>query len=324
MLAGFWMSRCFYAAARLGIADLLADGPKTCDELAKATQTHPATLYRVLRALASAAIFAETEAGCFLLTPRANLLRTGIPGSVRHLAISILGDEHYAAWEHLLYSVRTGQSAFTHVFQLGVWDYYARNPANARCFDRAMTEANSLLHTTLLDSYDFSRFNEIVDVGGGQGHLLARILKAYPALRGVLLDKPDVLADADAYLQSVEVRDRCCLAAGDFFDAVPDGADAYLLKWLLHDYDDARAAAILRNCRSAMYEGSRLLLVEMVIPPGNTPSFGKLTDVNMLVMTGGRERTEVEYRALLDSSGFRLTRIVPTTSPVSVIEGMPA
>lgn len=321
MISGFWISRAIYIAAKLGIADHLHDQPKSAEELAAVTGVHAPSLYRVLRALASVGVFAQDNDNRFRLTPLSETLRTDVRGSLRAFAIVELGEEHYPAWGELLRSVKTGGVAFDHVFGVPIWEYFARHPENAKTFDDAMTEMTLAVNNAVLSSYDFSSIVKIVDVGGGHGSLTAAILKSNPGMKGVLFDLPPVIEGARARIEAEGIADRCELVGGDFFESVPRGGDAYILKWIIHDWDDERAVAILRNCHRAMIENGKLLLVEAVVPPGSEPHLSKFMDLNMLVMTGGRERTEEEYRLLLKAAGFRLTRIIPTGSPMSVIEG---
>ncbi|MDT7602574.1 MAG: hypothetical protein QOF61_571 [Acidobacteriota bacterium] len=324
MIAGFWVSRAIYAAAKLGVADLVADAPKSVEELAAATEMHAPSLYRVLRALSSVGIFAEDGEGRFAQTPLSATLLTDAPGSLRWLAMTELGEEHYPAWEELLFSVKTGERAFDRRFNKPVWEFFAENPENARIFNNAMTGTTAMIIEGVLGAYDFSTARQLIDVGGGHGELLASILKASPRASGVLFDAPQVVAGARERLEAAGVAERCEIVGGDFFESVPAGADAYTLKWILHDWDDEQSVRILKNVRRAITDGGRLLIIEAVIPKGNEPHFGKFIDLNMLVMTGGRERTEDEFRALLNASGFRLARVVATASPVAVVEALPA
>jgi hypothetical protein len=323
MIACFWISRAIYIAARLGVADLLKDGPRHSEELAQAAGMHARSFYRVLRALASVGVFAEDEQGRFALTPLAATLRTDVPGSLRAFAISLLDEDHYAAWGEVMHSLKTGEVAFDHCFGMDVWQYRAGHPEAGGIFDEAMRSFSSVVNAAVVESYDFSSIGRIVDIGGGDGSLITSILQANPSVQGVLFELPHVIAGARWCIERAELTERCAVVAGDFFSSVPAGGDAYILKWVIHDWDDERGAALLRNCRQAMAEDGRLLLVEAVIPMDNSPSFHKFMDLNMLVMTGGRERTEVEYRTLLEAAGFRLTRIVPTPSEMMVIEAAP-
>jgi len=322
MVTGYWVSQAIYVAAKLGIADLLKDGPKNCDELAKATRTHARSLYRLLRGLASVGVFAEVENGRFGLTPLGEYLQTGIPGSVRALTIRY-GEEHYRAWGDLLHSVRTGEIAFNHAFGMGFFQYLAQNPEAAAIFSEGSAEITTRVSTAVVAAYDFSQFGKIIDVGGGNGALIISILKANPKISGALFDLPHVVEDAQKHIEAAGLTGRCEVVAGDFFESVPSGGDAYILKSVVHDWDDERATKILKNCHRAMAENGKLLLVESVIPPGNEPFFGKLLDLNMMVVSSGCERTEAEYRALFAAAGFKLTNVIPIQSPfaLSVIEG---
>ncbi len=323
MIAGFWLSRTIYVAAKLGLADLISEGPKTAAELAEATNTHAPSLYRVVRALASAGIFSEDGEGRFHMTPLATTLQTGVPGSLRSLALTELGEEHYPAWENVLHSVKTGEIAFDHKFGMPIWEFFGENPENAAIFNDAMTNLTSGVIDAIMAAYDFSGYKTIADIGGGQGSLITTILKAYPDASGILFDMPVVAESGRERIRAQHLEERCEVVGGSFFDEVPAGADAYILKWIIHDWEEERAVALLKNCRKAMKLDSKLLLVEVVLPGVNEPHFGKFIDLNMLVMTGGRERTEEEYRELYRAAGFELTRVVPTESPFCVIEGVP-
>jgi hypothetical protein len=252
MISGFWLSRALYAAAKLGLADLLKDGPRTADDLAKLSGTHAPSLYRVLRALASAGVFSETPDGRFSSTPLSSTLETDAPASLRGFAIAELGEDHYPAWAELLHSVRTGEIAFNRLFGMSVWEYRAQHPDDARIFDEAMASFTAAGNEAILAAYDFSPFRKIVDVGGGDGSLIAGILKTHPAVQGVVFDLPHAIMHAQQRLEAAGLTNRCQAVAGDFFESVPDGGDAYALKWIIHDWDDERAVTILRNCRRAM------------------------------------------------------------------------
>jgi ubiquinone/menaquinone biosynthesis C-methylase UbiE len=322
MASGYWVSQSIYVAAKLGIADLLKDSPKSCDELATATGTNAPSLYRVLRALASLGVFAETELNHFTLTPLAACLQSDVPDSFRAFVI-MLGEEQYRAWGEFMHSVQTGGSSFEHIYGMNLFEYLAQNPESAKIFDESMTNASVVESAALAASYDFSSIQTLVDVAGGEGHLIASILKSNPTLKGVLFDQPYVIERAKRFLEAEGVLERCHLAAGNFFESVPEGGDAYILKYIIHDWDDERAIVILKQCHKVMPDNGKLLVAEKVIPPGNEPFIGKFFDLHMLVMTpGGRERTEAEYRALFEKAGFKLTRIVPTQKEVSIIEGI--
>ncbi|HEX8847727.1 MAG TPA: methyltransferase [Pyrinomonadaceae bacterium] len=323
MITGAWISQLIYVAARLRIADLLKDGPKSADELAQATDSHAPTLYRVLRALASCGIFAEDDAQRFTLTPLAETLQTG-PNSLRAMALHLGETPSWHAWGDLLQSVKTGKTAFLLANGVEIFDYYAEHPESLEPFNEAMTNFSETVIPAIVKAYDFSSINKLVDVGGGHGSLLAAILKANPQMTGILFDLEQAAAGARQRLGLEGVADRSEVIAGSFFDSVPAGGDAYLMKHIIHDWDDERATAILKNCHRAMADSGKLLLIEAAVAPGNEPSLGKLMDINMLVLPGGRERTEKEYADLFAAAGFKLTKVTPTESPVSVIEGMKA
>jgi len=323
ILEGFWLSRSVYAAAKLGLADLLHDGALTAEELASATGTHAPSLYRLLRALAGAGVFEEDERRRFSLTALGATLSTDAPGSLRFIMIEELGENHYPAWEKLLYSLKTGAIAFHHVFGKSKWQYMTEHDDEARIFDQAMAGFGMAAAAALVEAYDFSGCRKVVDVGGGNGSLLAAILKANPQVRGVLFDLPHVVEAARTHLESEGVISRSEVVGGDFFQSAPP-ADMYVLRWIIHDWDDERSVAILKHCRNAMAGSGKLLLVESVLKPGRETTFTKFLDLNMLVMTGGRERTEAEYANLLMAGGLQLTRIIPTDTAMSVIEAVGA
>jgi hypothetical protein len=320
LLTAYWVSQALYVAAKLGLADLVKGGPRTADELAQSTNTHVPALYRLLRALASVGVFVEGADHRFALTPLAECLRSDVPGSQRSLAI-MNGEEHYRSWGELLYSVQTGKTAFDKLHGMPVFDFLSANPVQARLFDEAMVGVHGRETAAMLEAYDFSHIGVLADVGGGNGSLLSAVLKQYPQMRGILYDLPGVIGRAKANLQAAGLDARCQAIGGSFFESMPTGADAYLMRHIIHDWDDEKALTILRNIHRAMRPGGKLLLVEGVVPPGNEPSFTKLLDLTMLVIPGGKERTELEYRQLFEAGGFRLSRIVPTRAEVSVIEG---
>lgn len=319
IVQGYWASRAVYVAAKLGIPDLLKDGPKTCDDLARASDTHAPSLYRVLRALDSIGVVHEERDRSFTLTPLGATLRSDVPGSLRFFAIEELGENHYPAWEKVLHSVKSGSTAFDHVYGASKWQYMAERPEEAGIFNAAMASFSSVVAAAIVAAYDFSSSQTIVDVGGGDGSLLSAVLKAQKNARGVLADLPHVAEEASRRLTTDELDGRCSVVPTDFFRQVPEG-DTHLLKWIIHDWDDDRSAAILRNCRDAVAPNGKVLLIEAVLQPGHATAFSKFMDLNMLVMTGGRERTEAEYRTLLQSAGLQLKRIVPTHTEMSIIE----
>ena len=323
MMTGYWISQAIYAAAKLGIADLLKDGPKSSDELAQATGMHGRSLYRLLRALASVGVFVESADGRFGLTPLAEYLQSGVPGSMRAFAL-LQSELQYRAYGEVLHSVKTGETAFNLVCGQELFPYLTQHPTAATVFDEAMTGYTTQVAAAVAAAYDFSQFGTLVDVGGGHGTLLTAILQANPALHGLLFDLPHVAEDAKKRIAAAGLAERCTIIGGDFFATVPTGGDAYLLKWIIHDWDEERAVVILKHCHRAMAENGKLLLIEAVIPSGNTPFFHKFIDLTMLVIAGGRERTEAEYRTLFEAAGFKLTQIIPTSSEMSVIEGVRA
>jgi hypothetical protein len=323
MIIGSWVSRAIYVAAKLRIADLLADGPRPAEGLAQAAGVAPRPLYRLLRALAGVGVFARDADGRFRLNPLAEPLREGGPESLQSLAVMI-GEEQDRCWDDLLETVRTGKTAFDRLYGRPVFDYLAEHPEPARIFDAAMTGFSGRAMRAVLAAYDLSGVGTLADVGGGLGTNLAAALGRYPRMRGLLFDRPHVVERARPRLEAAGVAGRCTIAGGDFFEAAPGGADAYLLGHILHDWDDARAGRILANLRRATPAGARLLVVEYVLPDGDGQAFGKLLDLHMMVAIGGQERTEAEYRRLFAAHGFRLTRVVPTAADVSVVEGVPA
>jgi hypothetical protein len=326
MITGTWLSQAICAAARLGLPDLLADGPRPAAELANTVGAHAPSLLRLLRVLAAAGVFRETELGLFASTPLGLQLQSGVPGSLRNLAMVVGAEEARRSWSHLLYSLRTGEPAFCHIFGTDTFDYRAERPDEAAIFNEAMAEMTRQVAHAVVASYDFSGIGVIVDVGGGNGALLSVLLAAVPTLTSILFDLPSGTAVAVELLGAAGVAGRCRIVEGDVFAAVPDGADAYMLKSVIHDWDDERSRIILKNCARAMPRHSRLLLHEQLLPVRAEELAAHrrvlLTDLNMLVMTGGRERSESEYRALLGASGLRLKRIVPAGPSFSILDAV--
>lgn len=316
LLSGYWYTQTIYVAAKLGLAELLKDGPKSAQELAQATTTNPRALYRLLRALASIGIFAE-EQGRFVLTPLAGCL---LDPSMKALA-TVRGEGQYRAWGELLYSVQSGQTAFEKVYGKPIFDYFSDHPETGKLFDQAMTGVHGRETEAMLEAYDFTGIGTLADIGGGNGSVLTAVLQRYPAMQGILFDLPTVGERAKSNLAAAGLEGRCSVMDGSFFESVPGGADAYLLRHIIHDWDDEKSITILRNCRRAMGQGGKLLIVEGVVPLGNEPSVSKFFDLAMMVLPGGMERTEEEYQQLFEAAGFQLTRIVPTRTWVSVIEG---
>jgi O-methyltransferase domain/Dimerisation domain len=323
IILGFWMSRAVYVLAKLGIPDLIKDGAKTAEEIAAITNMHGPSLYRILRALVSVGVLRSEKGGRFGLTPLSEMLTTDAPGSLRWFVVSELGQEHYPAWGNLMHSVKTGEIAFDSLYGMNVWQYFEKNPDDAAVFNDSMRMTSAAVNEAITSLYDFSNFNTLVDVGGGHGGLITGILKNNPHLRGILFDAPEVIKGAREKVDAAGVGDRCETVSGNFFESVPSGGDAYIMKWIIHDWDDDRSIRILENCRKHMSLDSRLILVDCVVPEDDAPDFSKLFDLNMLVMTGGMERTEAEFRDLLQAAGFRLLRVIPTDLPPSIIEAEP-
>lgn len=326
LMSGYRVSQAIYVAAKIGIADLMEEGPRGSDELAQETGTHAATLYRVLRFLAGVGLFDEVAPRRFALTPLGAGLRTDLPGSIRPMALMLLDPASWQPWGQLLYSVQTGGTAFEHVHGVGRFDYLTQHPDTAAVFNEAMSSNTARSGSAITEAYDFSGIKRLVDVGGGHGLLLATILGEYPTMRGVLFDRHQVIAGAQATLEAAGVSDRCELVSGDFFAEVPSGGDAYLLRQIIHDWDDARALTILRNCRQAISKRGRLLVVERAISSEYRRALPVLhVDLEMLVNVGGQERTDAEYHSLFGTAGFELTSIVPLgdAAQFSVFEGVP-
>lgn len=319
MFSGYWVSQAIYVAAKLGIADLLAEGPKKTADLAAATQTHPASLYRLLRALTAAGIFTEGEDTQFSLTPMAALLQKG-PGGMRSMVLHMCETPSWHAWGELLHSVTTGETAFIKANGSEVFPYYVAHPESKEPFDQAMTELSEAMSQAVTKAYDFSQFKKIIDIGGGHAGLLSSILKAYPNPSGVVFDMPQTVEGAKQRLAAEGLQKRCEIVGGDFFQEVPTDGDAYILKFIIHDWDEERALAILKNIHRAMPDGGKLFLVESLVPEANESSFSKFFDVHMMVMTGGRERTAAEYAALFAEAGFKFNKVTPTESLVSIVE----
>jgi SAM-dependent methyltransferase len=323
MIMGFRATQLVYVAAKLGLADHLQQGPQAPERLAQLVGAEPRALARLLRALASLGVFAETSAGAFATTPLARLLQTGSPGSLRGMAILYGENWLWQAYGQMLHSVQTSRPAFEHVHGQPFYEYLDRHPAAATQFQEAMSAFSDQEAAAILAAYDFSRPAVVIDVGGGHGALIAALLLAHPQLSGVVFDLPEVAAEAGRRLAAVGLAARARGVAGDMFAQIPADGDLYLLKSVLHNWDDAACVAILRACRRAMADDSRLLVIERIVPPGNSPAEAKLFDINMLVALGGQERTEREYRRLFEAAGFELTGIVATSSPLSLIEGLP-
>jgi O-methyltransferase domain/Dimerisation domain len=310
----YQLSQAIHVAAVLGIADLLADGPRSSDELAAATETDQRALYRLLRALAAFGLFHEDEQRRFSLTELGDPLRIDAPESVAGWAAFVGRRNVRDAWSSLLESIRTGENTFKLAHGISVWEYRAQHRDEGEIFDRAMASSTQVVTRSLIEAYDFGRFGTIVDVGGGNGSLLRLLLAEYPRLNGVLFDQPHVV-------EGVDLGKRGRVVAGSFFESMPEGGDAYLLKWIIHDWEDQEALAILRTVRR---NPGILLVVERLVDPPNEGPETKLGDLNMLVGPGGRERTREEFEALFEAAGYKLVGDTSTDSGMHVLEGTPA
>ena len=325
LIGGYRISQAIYAIAELGIPDLLAGGPRRCDELARETNTHAPTLFRILRFLTGAGLFNELRPKEFELTRLGSTLRTDLAGSFRPPVRFLLSEFEWTPWGRLIHTVRTGETAFDHVHGMGPFEYFRNNPEASAAFNSAMTSISARSGTGIVERYDFAGLRKVVDVGGGHGFLLSTILRANPTMRGVVFDLPDVVAGAGQVLENSGVRERCEVVAGNFFEALPKEGDAYVLRQIIHDWDDERALAILRNCRAAMTKTGKVLVIERQIVPDHREAMRVLhVDLEMLVNVGGMERTDAEYRSLFENAGFQLTTIVPLmdVGGFSVFEGV--
>jgi hypothetical protein len=320
MAMAHWVSHIVHAAAKLNIADHLAKGPQNAETLAKTTETHAPSLYRLMRTLASLSILTEDASGRFSLTPVGEALKAGAPGAARATILTLASESWVQGVGQLSYSVQTGKSGFEKMLGMNVFEWLAKNPEEASLFSETMVGVHGAEPAAVAAAYDFSAFKTIADVGGASGNLLTTILGKYPNSKGILYDLPHVVRDAPPLIKTRGLTDRVAIQAGSFFDSVPTGGDAYLLSHVIHDWPEEKCLTILGNCRRAMKPDSRLLIIEMVLPSGDTPHPGKLLDMMMLVGPGGQERTEQEYADLLAKAKLRLARVVPTESPVSVVE----
>jgi SAM-dependent methyltransferase len=319
MATACWVSGLVYTAANIRLADHLADGPRSAADLAAATATNPRALHRFMRTLASFGILTQ-DADRFALTPLGAALQSGAPGSARATVLTMAGPAMWKAWGEFQYSLETGRTAMEKVFGMPFFDYLAQRPQEAAQFSEAMVGIHGAEPPAVADAYDFSAFGSIVDVGGATGNMLAYILERHPQVKGILFDRPHVVTAAPALLRAKGVESRVTIEPGNFFDNVPAGADAYVLSHIIHDWNEDQCLTILGNCRKAMKPGARLLIVEFVLPEGNTPHFGKLVDMVMLTIPGGEERTASEYQTLLAAAKLKMTRVIPTASDVSIVE----
>jgi len=324
MATAYWVSRLVYLAVQLRLADILAEGARTADELAPITGSHAPSLYRVMRTLAGLGLFTEDAEHGFSLTVLGEALREGAPGAARSSILTLGGALLARPMEDLLYSVQTGKPAFDKLCGMPAFDWLAVHPQEASMFSETMVGFHGMEPPAVASAYDFSQFATVADIGGATGNLLTTILGRHPGVQGILFDMPHVVRNASTLIHERGLEDRIRIEAGSFFENVPAGADAYLLSHIIHDWSEERCLAILDQCRRAMKATARLLIIEMVLPTEGIPHPGKMLDIIMLAVTGGQERTQSEYRALLDKAGLRLARVVPTASAVSIVEALRA
>jgi hypothetical protein len=321
LLLGFSITIGVSAVAELGIADYLSERPRTAAELARLTGTDESFLRRLLRFLSSEGLFEERDGDLFALTERSHWLRSDVPGSFRARAVYTGSAMSWMAWGSMLQCLKTGKSGFLAAFGQDIFDHIREHPDTAATFNAFMATQTAASSAAILNAYSFADVREMVDVGGGHGALVASVLRANAGARGILFDMPEIIATARPALEKAGVADRCRTESGDFFALVPDGADLYALKFILHDWPDDKCVAILRNCRKAMAPGAKVLIVEFVVPESRGPHISKFMDINMMVNTsGGRERTEREFTQLLAAAGLRLQRIVPTAIELCLLE----
>lgn len=321
MSIGFRDTQALYVVAKLGVADLLVKGPLESDKIAKELGVNPRALFRVLRATANQGVFTQDKSDRFGLTPISQHLRSDTPDSMRYMVINY-GERQYQAAGQLIHTVKTGETAFDKVYGKPLFDYLSEDAEANRTFNLFMAQSHRRVGVDL-GFYDFGDKRLVVDVGGGRGHLMARVLRQYPKLKGILFDLPQGVSQAPKYLEEQGVQDRCQVVSGSFFESVPTGGDVYILSRVLHDWPDEKVTLILANCRKAMKSGGVMLVMDAVIPEGDVPHLGKLTDLQMLFLTGGVERTEKEWRRLLELSGFKLDRVTRTGVQFDVIEASP-
>ncbi|GGM05622.1 MULTISPECIES: methyltransferase [Micromonospora] len=321
LIQGSMVTQAIHAAATLGIADTLAEGPLSAEEIATRVGSHPDATYRLLRLLASRSIFVERD-GTFALTPMADALRADAPMSMRRIALLMGHPIHWEDWNHFTETIRTGEPSLPKVRGMSAWEFFGTNPGYAQVFFEGMGNLSEMETEPLVEAYDYTRFNKIVDVGGGQGTLLAAILNKATDAKGVVF-APSVAEVAQQVVEQAGVADRCTVEPGNFLESVPTGGDAYLLKHIVHDWPEAQAVEILKKVREAAGPGSKLLLMEFVLPEDNEPHSGKLVDLWLMLLVGGKERTAAQYSDLLAKAGFRLTGVTTTTSPIAIVEAEP-
>jgi hypothetical protein len=323
MGTAYWASRLVFVAAQLDLAGRLAAGPRSAQDLAAELGLHAPALYRYMRSLAGMGILTEVQPQTFALTPLGEALKKDAPGSARAAILTLAGDLVMRSWDELSYSLKTGKTALQHVFGKSLFELLAERPDEASLFSETMVGFHGAEPPAVADAYDFSAFESIVDVGGATGNLLVHILRRHRRPRGVLFDLPYVVGEASALLAAHGMADRVAIESGSFFETVPQGHDAYTLSHVIHDWTEDDCLNILGRCRRAIAPKGRLLIIEMVLPEGDAPHPGKMLDMMMLMGPGGQERTGEEYRVLLKKADFRMTRVVPTASAVSIVEAVP-
>jgi hypothetical protein len=322
LIEGSMITQALYAATKLGMADTLSGGPLTADEIAQRADANPEMTYRLLRLLASYSVFAERDDGRFELTPMADALRGDASMSMRRLALLMGHPIHWEDWSHFTESVQTGEPSLPKLRGMSAWEYFGANPEYGAIFGQGMTNLSDLETEPVADAYDFSRFSKIVDVGGGRGTLLAAILRKAVSAKGVLF-APGSEQDAQQVLEQGGVAGRCTIENGSFIESVPAGGDAYILKHVIHDWPEEQALTILKNVRKSISPKGTMLLMEFVIPEDSKPHPGKLVDLWLMLLVGGKERTAEQYSELFTNAGFRLTNIVNTAAGISIVEGQP-
>lgn len=324
MGTGYWVSRIVNMAARLDLADHLADGAKTAGDLAGRLEVQERALHRLMRSLSSLGILRDEGEGKYGLTPLGEAMKEGAPGAAKDAVLSMGGNAMWKVWEHFDHSMKTGEPATEKALGMPIFDYMGQHPELAKQFNGAMVGIHGAEPPAVAAAYDFSQFGTVTDIGGSTGNMLGHILTRHTEQKGVLFDLPHVVKDAPPLLEEYGVADRVTIEEGSFFDSVPAGSDAYILSHIIHDWSEEQCLTILRNCRDAMHDDSKLLIVEFVLPEGDEPHIGKMLDIVMLVLPGGEERTPAEYSELLSKAGLKMTNVIPTNSPASIVEAMKA
>lgn len=322
LIQGSVITQAIYVAAKLGIADILSEGPLTAEEIGKRAESDPEATYRLLRALSGYSVFAETDDGQFELTPAASALREDAPVPMRSVALLMGHPLFWEDWGHLIDSVQTGEASMPKVRGMSAFEFLIGNPEYAATFLTAMANLSNPETDPVIAAYDFSRFGKIVDIGGGRGALIAGILKRASNSQGVLFDAAHATGEAGPILEAAGVTQRCVIEHGSYFESVPGGGDAYLLKHTLHDFDESQSLAVLKNIRDAINPGGSLFVIEYVLPGNNTQHVGNIIDLWLMLLLGTKERTSAQYGELLSGAGFKLAKVIPTTSPVSLIEAI--